>query len=817
MELKEAINYILDGEGVLFTGAGASTSAININGENLKSLNELTTLLYKRCGMESDGNISYAIDEFLDKYGENELIQLLKEEYTIKEISREHEIIASVDWKRIYTTNYDNIIETAFHKQGKILTSVNLNDRPYHYKDKKQLAIHLNGEINRLNSETLNNSFKLTEPSYLSQDFKESEWISLFRQDMKTASVIIFIGFSLNNDLDLKRIIYSTPEITNKTFFILSQNEREATIRNIKRFGIPVEIGIERFSKQIEEQNKTFLKKVTIEKKYFCFKQPMLVNLPPDLTDKSFYALLQDGDINDKVLQYSLYSPEDYPYFVYREKLDSVLNSIKNGAKNILVTSDIGNGKTLFIKGLSFMLKNEGYGVFEYNKFYSTQGREIETICSLEGRNAIIIESYNHYNDVIEEIENLRSDIVLILTERSNLNDVTFYKLEKLLHSPIYFVDLNVLSDKEINEFVQLFDHYGYWGEKASDNYDKKFRFIANQGNGSCNRSIRLLLLKQLESNDILRRFQKVISTLQNKKNYHEALALILVSNVFNFTLQLEDLVYVLDDEILNDFSFRKNIAVREFVNFEEGRIKVRSSILSEAILRNVVSSHSLIDTLIKVCCRLDNRRDDKNTRIILKELISFSNLQSILKKDTSEYKFNILRFFEGIRNMQYCRKNPHYWLQYAIARLAEREYGLADKYFQSAYALSKKIDWFDTYQIDNHYARYLLENEIYYGALDTCMGQFLKAHKILANPNDKNKTRHYPFRVAQHYFPFYQKFFKDLPQKDKLVFLHSCEEIIMKVDVYLKSIDNYRIKGEVEKAKELILEILGQEKKLIT
>lgn len=813
MELKEAINLILDGDGILFTGAGASLSATNIIGENLKTLNELTKFIYSKCGMENDGNISYATDEFLNKFGESELIRLLKEQYTIKEISKEHEIIASVDWKRIYTTNYDNIIETAYHRQGKLLTTVNLNDRPYHYKDKKQLAIHLNGEINGLNTDTLNNSFKLTDPSYLSQDFKESEWISLFRQDLKTSSVIIFIGFSLNNDLDLKRIIYSTPESIDKTFFILSTNEKEATIRNIKRYGMPVEIGIENFAKQIEAQKKTFLKKVTIDKKFFCFKQPILDNLPPDITDKNFYSLLQDGDIDSKILQYSLFSSDQYPYFVYREKLDSAINSIKNGTKNILITSDIGNGKTLFVKGLSFLLKKEGYGVFEYDKFYSTQDREIESICSLDGKNVIIIENYNHYNDVVKTIENLRNDLVLILTERSNINDVTYYKLEKLLHSTIYFIDLNVLSDAEISTFIQLFDHYGYWGEKASESYDKKFSFIADVDNRSCNRSIRLLLLKQLESNDILTRFKEVISSLQNKKNYHEALALILVSNVFNFTLQLEDLVYILDDEILNDFSFRKNIAVREFVNFEEGRIKVRSSILSEAILRNVVSSHYLIDTLIKVCCRLDNRRDDKNIRIVLKELISFSNLQSILKKDTSEYKFNILRFFEGIRNMQYCRQNPHYWLQYAIARLAEREYGLADKYFQSAYSLSKKIDWFDTYQIDNHYARYLIENEIYFGALDTCMGQFLKAHKILANPHDKNKTRHYPFRVAQNYFPFYQRFYKNLPQKDKQVFLHSCEEIIIKIDVYLKSIDNYRIKKEVEKAKELILEILSLEK----
>ncbi len=809
MEISDAIKIILDGDGMLFTGAGASLTAINLKGEKPKTLNELTLFLYQKCNIGSDGNISYATDEFLNTHGEAALIQLLKEEYTIKEINQELTTIAGVDWKRIYTTNYDNSIELAYHRLSKTLTTVNLNDRPYYYKDKKQLIIHLNGDINSLNFDTLNNSFKLTEPSYLSQDFRDSEWINLFRQDLNTSPAIFFVGFSLNSDLDLKRIMYSSPELINKTFFILSEHESEATLRNVSRYGTPLQIGIEGLAHLIEEEKKSFVKKLKREKRFFCFNQIKFDDLPPDITDKDFYSLIQEGDINPKVLQYSVLASKEYPYYVFRDKLTATVNSIKNGTKNILITSDIGNGKTLFVKGLCLLLKKEGYNVFEYNKFFSTQDREIEDICTKEGRNVIVIESYNHHNEVFNLIESLRSDTILILTERSIINDVTYYKLEQALNSAIYFVDINVLSDAEIDILIQLFDHYGYWGDKAHFNYNQKFQFIADSGStGGCSRSIRLLLLKQFEANNIIKRFGNLISTLQSKKTYNEALALILVSNVFNFTLQLDDLVYVLDDEILNNFSFRRNNAVREFVNFDESKIKVKSSVMSEAILRNNMNSNILIDTLIKVCSRLDNRRDDKNVKIILKELISFSNLQSILKKDTSDYKFNILRFFEGVRNMKYCQKNPHFWLQYAIARLAEREYNLADKYFQSAYSLSKKIDWFDTYQIDNHYARYLIENEIYYGSLDTCMGQFLKAHKILSNPLDRSKTRHYPFRVAQNYFPFYQKYYTDLPKKDKEIFIHSCKEILLKIDLYLKNTENYRIKKEVEKAKDLISEI---------
>jgi hypothetical protein len=808
MELNNAIDLLFEGNCILFTGAGASLTAANVKDENLISAAKLTEHLYELCELSNDANLSYAVDAYLEKFGEQSLITLLKELYTVKSIRDEHKILGSIAWKRIYTTNYDNVLELSYTQNNKILTPVTLPCNPYHYKDKSTLAIHLNGYIETLTPDKLQNEFKLSEVSYLTNDFISSDWGTMFRNDLKTSDAIFFIGFSLNYDLDLKRIIYATPDILEKCFFILSDKENEATLRNIKKYGNPIPIGLQNFAQLILEQKKLYIPKTKIPTRFMSFKRPPESTLLPDVRDKDFYKLLVDGDVDMSILQHSLFSPQDYSYYLHREKLDKVANAVENGTKNILITSDLGNGKTLFIKGLSYLLKRKGYDVIEFDKYYASFEREIEEICTKVIKPVIIVESYSHHFDILISIKTFRnSDVVLIVSERSLINDLVYPKYESMIEGDCHPVDLNVLTEQEMDDIINLLDRYGLWGDFASYNTYRKKELISDTA--GCRKHIRLLLLKLLNSQDIISRFKDVISTVQEKKNFYEAITLILVSKVFDFNMELDDLVYALDDEILNKPTFQTNSAVREFINFDEGRIVVKSAILSETILSNIMSSRGIVDTLIKICKRLDNRRDDKNIKIILREVISFSNLQRILQKDTKDYKFNILRFFEEIRNMKHCQSNPHYWLQYAIARLSEREYDMADKYFDNAYSFANKRDWFDTYQIDNHHARYILENEIYNGTKETAMSQFLKAHRILSNSNTKQQTRHYPFRVAKNYFPFYEKYFSSLEKQDKKIFIHSCNEILLRIDNYLQSVDSYRIRKEVQETKALLKQII--------
>lgn len=120
-------------------------------------------------------------------------------------------------------------------------------------KDKSQLCIHLNGYIERLTPNALQKEFKLRNVSYLSTEFVDSEWISLFRNDIKTSDSIFFVGFSLAYDLDLKRIIYDQPETHEKIAFILYEYEKASSLQNSAKFGKNYTIGVKGFASEIEK------------------------------------------------------------------------------------------------------------------------------------------------------------------------------------------------------------------------------------------------------------------------------------------------------------------------------------------------------------------------------------------------------------------------------------------------------------------------------------------------------------------------------------------------------------------------------------
>jgi hypothetical protein len=71
----------------------------------------------------------------------------------------------------------------------------------------------------------------------------------------------------------------------------------------------------------------------------------------------------------------------------------------------------------------------------------------------------------------------------------------------------------------------------------------------------------------------------------------------------------------------------------------------------------------------------------------------------------------------------------------------------IAEKYFASAYSLAT-LTKFRTYQIDNHYARYLLGKSMNDDDVGTAMESFREARKLLFEQMRHERLR-YPFRVA--------------------------------------------------------------------
>lgn len=800
MNLQESIEKALTGNCLLFTGSGFSYKATNILDKDFLLGNGLTELLYERCGIkESDNDLRNASELFLDDFSEHELIELLKNEFTVKNITADQKVVGTIPWKRIYTTNYDNIIETSYAQANRLITSVTLKENIDEYKDFRKLCIHLNGNIQTLTIGNINNDFKLTNTSYLTTDFINSQWVDLFRSDLHTCDAIIFIGFSVSGDLDIGRIIAEKLNtVKEKCFFIVSPSEKELNVKKLTKFGNVFKIGLNGFASEVKNIQKSFHPP---EQSAYAYKSFRKYELPQNLhsvKDADFHNLVLKGDINFSLIHQSLVDSNQTPYFIFRDGLNEVFNKIENGTLDFVVHSDLGNGKTCFTYGLIALGINKGFSAFVFDQYYDLTVSEIEKICSLEGKVIVIIESYsNHFYIIDKFIRFRKKNVVIVYTERTSINDTVYDKLEDLIGINYSTINLNQLSSTEIEIFSDLLTSYGLWGAHASRSRDSKKRTIRDD----FKLSVRLTLLDVLKSPDIQTRFTSLVDSLRDNKPFYNASLLIIASNILDFTLTLEDLVYILDDDLLNNPSFYNNTKLKEFIDFKQNRIRTTSSILSEGILHTNKYHADLIPLLVKVVKNLDKSRFNKNNYNKLRSIISHSRLQKLFNTvEHNQFRRLVIQFFEEVKNLNYSAKNPFFWLQYAIARLEIRDYPVADQFFNTAYSFADKLENFDKFQLDNHYARQLLENEIYNGSIETCMEQFLKAHKILNNRTDKNKNRHYPIKVAKNYSIFYDHYFKKLNEQDKRIFLVSCQEILRRIDDY-NSVTDERSRHRIVKS----------------
>ncbi len=267
MNIDEGINRIFEGNCMLFLGSGFSLGSTNVEGNNLVSAFDLSKRLDNMSGGDNEGNLENAADEFVDNLGELKLVGLLRREFTVANYTDYQETIGKCNWTRIYTTNYDDTMEKIALKNGRVLTPVTLSSSLREFQDKSDTVVHLNGSVSNLTSTSLSEEFKLTSSSYLTQSFLKSEWLSLFRYDLKDCDAIFFVGYSLAYDLDIKRLINEDPNIKAKTFFILSENEKMSRLKIIGRFGTPLTIGVEGFAKMISKQFSNYISPVIKYKK----------------------------------------------------------------------------------------------------------------------------------------------------------------------------------------------------------------------------------------------------------------------------------------------------------------------------------------------------------------------------------------------------------------------------------------------------------------------------------------------------------------------------------------------------------------------
>ena len=811
MELQEAIIHALDGNAVLFIGSGFSAGAIKEGGQPFATAAPLAHKLLEECGLTKDqqvDDLGQASEVYISLKSEHELVDYMRKEYTAVDVTPAQITIAGIKWKRIYTTNYDNVMELACLKNKRALQSVILSQRLSDFKDKSNLCIHLNGRVDGLTLDKLGTEFKLTGRSYMDNEFRNSEWLGLLKSDLSTARTIVYVGYSMQYDLDIRRLVYSLPEVVNKTILVLYEKESQVSLILAKKYGTPYSIGTDEFARMIVEARKTYIPTVKRFGVNLCFNKIEPVNTAPKLLDKDVFDLFTQGSYDIEKLFFSAQSPVDYIYSVRRTMTERALQNIKDGKTNLLVHSDLGNGKTIFIETLSVLLAQQGYEVFRFYRNRATLDSEIERICQSHAKTVFVFEDYSGCFDSLKILALHRSDQIVIVSERSYVNEANYDNLSNLL-GEFDNIDLNKLDSEEIVQLIQIFDTYGLWSYLSAKEKCQKENFINNK----CKGNLRNVVLELLKSPDILGRFKNVFDAAHKRKGYYDAVVFILLVHVLHLNIGLDDLADALDVESLNSPKFKKDAAVQELVNFEAGCIRPKSSLVSQILILELFSTTTVIDVLINVAKHLNENCTEKVAKQMMRRLMTFTYLQQVLNQKDTTYKHDLLRYYEELKVMPLCKRNPHFWLQYAIVKLSEYDYRMAKQFFDAAYSFAESMDDFDTYQIDNHYARFVLENERVNGSQATCMEAFRHAHSILMDSRHKLEVRYYPYRVARNYYPFYERFFVDMTDAEKKEFLVDCQEILQRVEWYQRESGTSGKRKDVVAAKDGIMQILKEQK----
>ena len=117
----------------------------------------------------------------------------------------------------------------------------------------------------------------------------------------------------------------------------------------------------------------------------------------------------------------------------------------------------------------------------------------------------------------------------------------------------------------------------------------------------------------------------------------------------------------------------------------------------------------------------------------------------------------------------------------------------------------------FNTFQIDNHYARYLLLSRTKDLSYDDYFRAFLDAHNLLIKQARTEKDSYYPFKVARSYSDFVVQNIDRLAPEQKEVISKSVAQMIKQIDGSSAHVLRYPMveeaRGDLFKADRLLKE----------
>jgi len=748
MDLTEAIIQAKLGNSVAFAGAGFSSGSKSVKGLDILSADGLRERLSQELLIKDRRDLQLVTELYEDEFGAGKLRSLIEEHYCVGKFDPAHTVIASLPWRRVYTTNYDDLLEVSGDRS---YYSASISDAPDSLPRNRPAVVHLHGSANRslLESEK-QESFQLSMSSYLRSEFPASPWVPVFRNDLRFALSVFFIGYSLS-DLDVSRIVFDE-SIRRKTFIVVHPDTDPIELRRLAKFGTAVPMDIQEFARLVEVTD-IVGGKLDADVPFIAFTKFSAPDLPVESSQDLYVDLLTRG-----VFDQSAYADQQVKGTATYATPRAQINLIKGSdRRRYLVHSNLGNGKTIFLDQASSVMVERGYQVYNYTRAADTGPQEIDQIFASVDKVCLIFDNLNRARDLIAyAAAKVGNDDAIIVSCRSITYEIEKQEISNTLQNDFVEIDLNEIDRNEAAHLDSVFTSYGIWGDDIILRPEKRIDLLRNE----CAGEIRSVVLRSFHNGVIAEKLAAWSREIQQLSPQEQQLTLaIILSTLVHADITIIDISEILAIKYNAVKATLSSTVAGEIIGVEGIYADVRSAVLAEFLIREGFPPELVLSTLTVLVRRLSEwAHSGEQYKDFIREIMRFAIVGRIFE-GTGKSDF-IVAFYESVRSLDYCRSNPAFWLQYAMARMSREEYGLAGTMLATAEGQAKKKTNYNLFQIHNQKARYLLLSRARTDTFADYDNSYINAFQIIRGQirDGQGKRDPYPLRLIPPHAEFIVK-----------------------------------------------------------
>jgi len=782
----EMLRRIASGNAVLFLGAGFSFGSTSVGSDKLSTASVIADQLGSIAGFQAEGDLRYAAEKFRQLVGAQELVDFLRSAFSVAATTPDHQTVASLEWRRVYTTNYDLAFERAAESSGRVVSTVDLSQHPSEHLSQAGACVHINGSLRSLSIESLDGPFKLTNHSYLAPDaIAASQWSYPFKRDLEEAACIVFVGYSLY-DIEIQRVLFGAPHFRTKTYFVCRKGEPERNTFLLSEFGAVLPYGLDWFANLIRSEISKYQKGYSGDEPRL-FDKYEVARAQVTVRDADVATMLMHGDIKDSVVDSSVYSDQGAPLLVIRDEISTAEKQLEAG-RSVVIVGDFGNGKTLATRILKSKLASQGFAVYSADESDSAQFSDLELLTKRQGLVFLFIDDFESNLELVQHFCILRpNNVRLVLSART----ARVERVRKDLAAwGLDFVEVPVdeLSNDEVTRLVEIFDGAGLWGDLASLSPSAKANRIIQKNR----RQLSLALLEILESPQVKARVADLLGSLLPDKSHKATVFSIALLQVVGNSPHISMVSEVAGNNAIYEPGLRLNESFKSIFDIQGSRVSTKSNLFALSMIRGHFTAPYVVDELLRVAEKFGNDRGLPAVQLqIFKEIRKFSVVERMLPGGSSaQKKANLMKYYEELkRRVPWLKSDPHYWLQYSMAQMNFDDYKTAQQYLDVAYALAEKRDNYHTAQFDTQQARMWLDMSEQSSDPVEAYKLFSLAHDLLRKV-DSDLHKYWQFN---RYADVYRAQFHRFTKSAAAAFEQSVKNALSEID---QDIQRFRVSG---------------------